>query len=182
MSRDTTVIPFRQPDAIDDPLSEVAREGARRMLAQVLIAEAELGWAHVEVSPQDDGGRGGAILEGGLSSCSHGNTRHRVTKPDPHEHRITAAAGPLGRLVASQADAHLMATCLPLQVALRAARALLREIELARRLSHQMPPDAGAVWPRSYGLLDLRFDRRSSQVLGITLTLGHEVNNPLGDP
>jgi putative transposase len=40
MSRDTTVIPFRQPEAIDDPLSEVAREGARRMLAQVLIADA----------------------------------------------------------------------------------------------------------------------------------------------
>src|ERR1700687_5195639 len=38
MLRDTTVIPFRQPDAIDDPLTEVAREGARRMLAQVLIA------------------------------------------------------------------------------------------------------------------------------------------------
>jgi putative transposase len=41
MSRDTTVIPFRQPDVIDDPLSELAREGARRMLAQVLIAEAD---------------------------------------------------------------------------------------------------------------------------------------------
>ena len=41
MSRDTTVIPFRQPEAIDDPLSEIAREGARRMLAQVLIAEAD---------------------------------------------------------------------------------------------------------------------------------------------
>jgi hypothetical protein len=41
MSRDTTVIRFRQPDAIDDPLSELAREGARRMLAQVLIAEAD---------------------------------------------------------------------------------------------------------------------------------------------
>ena len=41
MSRDITVIPFRQPDAVDDPLSEVAREGARRMLAQVLIAEAD---------------------------------------------------------------------------------------------------------------------------------------------
>ena len=40
MSRDTTVIPFRLPEAIDDPLTEVAREGARRMLAQVLIAEA----------------------------------------------------------------------------------------------------------------------------------------------
>src|SRR3954468_12887001 len=41
MSRDTTVIALRQPDAIDDPLTEVAREGARRMLAQVLIAEAD---------------------------------------------------------------------------------------------------------------------------------------------
>ena len=41
MSRDTTVLPFRQPEAIDDPLSELAREGARRMLAQVLIAEAD---------------------------------------------------------------------------------------------------------------------------------------------
>jgi hypothetical protein len=26
MSRDSTVIPFRQPDAIDDPLTELARE------------------------------------------------------------------------------------------------------------------------------------------------------------
>ena len=41
MSRDTTVIPFRQPETIDDPLTEIAREGARRMLAQVLIAEAD---------------------------------------------------------------------------------------------------------------------------------------------
>src|SRR6202158_1597680 len=41
MLRDTTVSPFRQPDAIDDPLSELAREGARRMLAQALIAEAD---------------------------------------------------------------------------------------------------------------------------------------------
>ena len=40
MPRDTTVIAFRQAEAIDDPLTEVAREGARRMLAQVLIAEA----------------------------------------------------------------------------------------------------------------------------------------------
>ena len=41
MSRDSTVIRLRQPDAIDDPLTELAREGARRMLAQVLIAEAD---------------------------------------------------------------------------------------------------------------------------------------------
>jgi len=50
MSRDTTVIAFRQPEAIDDPLSELAREGARRMLAQVLIAEADAFvamWKHI---------------------------------------------------------------------------------------------------------------------------------------
>jgi transposase-like protein len=41
MSRDISVIAFRQPDAIDDPLTELAREGARRILAQVLIAEAD---------------------------------------------------------------------------------------------------------------------------------------------
>jgi putative transposase len=41
MSRDSIVIPLRQPEAIDDPLSELAREGARRMLAQALIAEAD---------------------------------------------------------------------------------------------------------------------------------------------
>src|SRR6187399_3778755 len=41
MPRDTTVIAFRQPEATEDSLTEVAREGARRMLAQVLIAEAD---------------------------------------------------------------------------------------------------------------------------------------------
>jgi hypothetical protein len=30
-----------QPEAINDPLTEAAREGPRRMLAQVLIAEAD---------------------------------------------------------------------------------------------------------------------------------------------
>ena len=41
MLKDTTVVRFRQPDAIDDPLTELAREGARRMLAQALVAEAD---------------------------------------------------------------------------------------------------------------------------------------------
>jgi hypothetical protein len=57
MLRDSTVIRLRQPDdAIDDPLTELAREGARRMLAQALVAEADAfvalsafaqGWAGV---------------------------------------------------------------------------------------------------------------------------------------
>jgi transposase-like protein len=41
MSKDTTVVQLRQPDAIDDPLTELAREGARRILATVLVAEAD---------------------------------------------------------------------------------------------------------------------------------------------
>ena len=41
MSRDSNVFQFRLPDAIDDPLNELAREGARRILAQALIAEAD---------------------------------------------------------------------------------------------------------------------------------------------
>jgi hypothetical protein len=52
MSRDSTVIALRQPEAIDDPLSELAREGARRMLAQVLTAEADsfgAMWKHVKL-------------------------------------------------------------------------------------------------------------------------------------
>jgi transposase-like protein len=41
MTEDTSVIRLRQPESIDDPLTEIAREGARRMLASAL--EAEIG-------------------------------------------------------------------------------------------------------------------------------------------
>ena len=41
MKRDTTLIALRQSESIDDPLTEVAREGARRMLAEALKAEAD---------------------------------------------------------------------------------------------------------------------------------------------
>src|ERR1700758_441907 len=57
MSRNTTVISLRQPDAIDDPLTELAREGARRILAQVLIAEADAfvaGWKDLKLSDGRD--------------------------------------------------------------------------------------------------------------------------------
>ena len=42
MKEDTTVIPFRHADSIEDPLTELAREGARRMLAEALKAEADV--------------------------------------------------------------------------------------------------------------------------------------------
>lgn len=41
MKEDTTVIPFRHVDSVEDPLTEIAREGARRMLAEALKAEAD---------------------------------------------------------------------------------------------------------------------------------------------
>lgn len=41
MEKTTTVVPFRQAASIDDPLTEIAREGARRMLAEALRAEVD---------------------------------------------------------------------------------------------------------------------------------------------
>jgi len=42
MLRDSNVLRFRQPEAVDDPLTELAREGARRMLSQAMAAEVEV--------------------------------------------------------------------------------------------------------------------------------------------
>ncbi len=41
MSSSSTVVSFRQPDAVDDPLTAVLPDGARRLLAQAVEAEAE---------------------------------------------------------------------------------------------------------------------------------------------
>ncbi len=41
MTSDTTVVPLRRPETIDDPLTAVLRSGARRLLAQAVEAEAE---------------------------------------------------------------------------------------------------------------------------------------------
>jgi len=41
MSSNSTVVPLRQPDVVDDPLTAVLRDGARRLLAQAIEAEAE---------------------------------------------------------------------------------------------------------------------------------------------
>jgi transposase-like protein len=41
MTSDSTVVPFRQADAVDDPLTAILRSGARRLLAEAVEAEAE---------------------------------------------------------------------------------------------------------------------------------------------
>jgi hypothetical protein len=38
---DSTMVPFRQPETVDDPLTAVLRNGARRLLAQAIEAEAD---------------------------------------------------------------------------------------------------------------------------------------------
>jgi putative transposase len=41
MKTNSTVIPLQHPDVVDDPLTAVLRDGARRLLAQAVEAEAE---------------------------------------------------------------------------------------------------------------------------------------------
>jgi len=41
MTINSTVVPLRQPDAVEDPLTAVLRSGARRLLSQAIEAEAE---------------------------------------------------------------------------------------------------------------------------------------------
>ena len=41
MNVDSTVVRLRQPEVVDDPLTEVLRAGARRLLAQAIEAEAD---------------------------------------------------------------------------------------------------------------------------------------------
>ena len=41
MTKNSTVIPLRQPEVVDDPLTAVLRSGARRLLSQAIEAEAE---------------------------------------------------------------------------------------------------------------------------------------------
>ena len=51
----TTVVSFRQPDEIDDPLTAVLRSGARRLLAQAIEAEAEAFLAAMKGERLSDG-------------------------------------------------------------------------------------------------------------------------------
>ena len=41
MASHSTVVPLRQPDTIEDPLTATLRSGARRLLARAIEAEAE---------------------------------------------------------------------------------------------------------------------------------------------
>jgi len=55
MKNDTPILPFRQSETVTDPLTELAREGARRMLAEALKAEADAFVASFADERLDDG-------------------------------------------------------------------------------------------------------------------------------
>ena len=89
MSRDISFIGLRQPEAIDDPLTELAREGARRILAQVLIAEADAFvalWKNLK------------LPDGRDRVVRHGHRPHRAiqTGIGPVEVRRCAKSGMIG--------------------------------------------------------------------------------------
>ena len=50
MNTSTNVVRLRQPDEIDDPLTDVLRAGARRLLAQAVELEAEAFLAECRIS------------------------------------------------------------------------------------------------------------------------------------
>ena len=78
MEKTTTVVPFRQVDSVDDPLTEIAREGARRMLAVAMGVEADAFVAqHSDVALPD--GRQRVVRHG------HGPMRRIQTGVGPLE-------------------------------------------------------------------------------------------------
>src|SRR5829696_7907621 len=68
---DTTVIPLRQPDTIEDPLTAVLRSGARRLLAQAIEAEAEAFLATM---------KGARLPDGRERVVRHGHAPERVVQ------------------------------------------------------------------------------------------------------
>jgi transposase-like protein len=69
MTSDSSVVPLRQPDAVEDPLTAVLREGARRLLAQAIEAEADAFLASM---------RDGRLPDGRERIVRHGHGPERV--------------------------------------------------------------------------------------------------------
>ncbi|HEX8375748.1 MAG TPA: IS256 family transposase, partial [Geminicoccaceae bacterium] len=71
MTSSSTVVPLRQPDEVDGPLTAVLRSGARRLLAQAVEAEAEAFLAEME---------GARLADGRERLVRHGHAPERVVQ------------------------------------------------------------------------------------------------------
>ena len=76
LTSDSTVVSLRQPDTVDDPLTAVLRNGARRLLAQAIEAEADAFLAAMKSVRLPDG-RDRLVRHG------HGPERHVQTGIGP---------------------------------------------------------------------------------------------------
>ena len=104
MKNDTDIIALRQPESVDDALTEIAREGARRMLAAALRAEADAFVAsHAEEVLPD--GRRRVVRHGqgpersiqtgiGALAVRRPKVRDRAVGPDEEKIRFTSAILP----------------------------------------------------------------------------------------
>ena len=100
MTNDTDIIALRQPESVDDPLTEIARDGARRMLAAALKAEADAFVAqHSEETLPD--GRQRVVRHGygpersiqtgiGALDVRRPKVRDRTAAPDDEKVRFTS--------------------------------------------------------------------------------------------
>src|SRR5215204_4252411 len=68
---DSTVVPLRQPDTIEDPLTAILRSGARRLLAQAIEAEAEAFLAEM---------KGVRLADGRERVVRHGHAPERLVQ------------------------------------------------------------------------------------------------------
>ena len=71
MTSSSTVVPLRQPDEVDDPLTAILRSGARRLLAQAVEAEAEAFLAEM---------KGARLADGRERVVRHGHAPERVVQ------------------------------------------------------------------------------------------------------
>src|SRR5215207_7295144 len=104
MPSDRTVVPLRQPDEVDDPLTAVLRSGARRLLAQAVEAEAEAFLISTENRRLPDGrervvrhGHGPArLIQTGLGPVGvrRVKPRDRAAGADGERIRFTSAIRP----------------------------------------------------------------------------------------
>ncbi|SMD14885.1 IS256 family transposase [Primorskyibacter flagellatus] len=100
MTKDTEIITLRQPESVGDPLTEIARDGARRMLAAALCAEADafVDQYSEEVLPD---GRQRVVRHGygpersvqtgiGALDVRRPKVRDRAAEPDDEKVRLTS--------------------------------------------------------------------------------------------
>src|SRR5258708_35266395 len=98
MTSSSTVVPLRQPDEVEDPLTAVLRSGARRLLAQAIEAEAEMFLATMKDTRLPDGRdrvvRHGLGPERAIQTGIRSNGVRRGSAPrPPHPPHARGASG-----------------------------------------------------------------------------------------